>query len=99
MPERKRHQKTYYETDLDSCVTSNLALSSRPSSLYNMSGVSEWNWVPGMGGRHNATEGSDVLTFWSFSDCFCIDETMYAMWHVACLLVATHGNFWEPWFM
>lgn len=38
VPERKRHQKTYYETDLDSCVTSNLALSSRPSSLYNMSG-------------------------------------------------------------
>ncbi|KAH9372973.1 hypothetical protein HPB48_019796 [Haemaphysalis longicornis] len=33
LPERKRHQKTYYETDLDSSVTSNLALYSRPSSL------------------------------------------------------------------
>ncbi|XP_077560168.1 uncharacterized protein LOC144175025 isoform X2 [Haemaphysalis longicornis] len=33
LPERKRHQKTYYETDLDSSVTSNLALDSRPSSL------------------------------------------------------------------
>ncbi|XP_049522443.1 LOW QUALITY PROTEIN: uncharacterized protein LOC119450369 [Dermacentor silvarum] len=33
VPERKRHQKTYYETDLDSSVTSNLALDSRPTSL------------------------------------------------------------------
>ncbi|XP_077517963.1 uncharacterized protein LOC144128437 isoform X2 [Amblyomma americanum] len=33
VPERKRHQKTYYETDLDSSVTSNLALDSRPVSL------------------------------------------------------------------
>lgn len=40
LPERKRHQKTYYETDLDSCVTNNLALASRPSSLCNITTVS-----------------------------------------------------------
>ncbi|KAK8758090.1 hypothetical protein V5799_004278, partial [Amblyomma americanum] len=41
VPERKRHQKTYYETDLDSSVTSNLALDSRPVSLCDVVSASQ----------------------------------------------------------